>query len=324
VADEMTHERNSRLPKVGYYLIAVALLGILFWALWREVSPQTKYQREFAHRFSAYLSKVEVRSTEAEEKIEEEKIKDDPEYQRLYATYKQLVQQEDVQAKGLKVKLDEVDKQLGPVRMVFVNFRDPSNKIDYEEWEKIYRDLKKQRDDLARQLDALMKPSQDALDVANAFISARMTDLTPDQLDKLREKYVDRKPALNELQISVPDANLVDRLHVVAESETGPIRAGVCDASQAGALANPRSCKVRLHPVPWREWSRNGQRRAGAWQLQKLAEAVIPQGIHRNRMPNLPYGGQGAGRHNRIGRYPRPSQRHVPAGLCGVSSVSRI
>ena len=211
MADEMTHERNSRLPKVGYYLIAVALLGILFWALWREVSPQTKYQREFAHRFSAYLSKVEVRSTEAEEKIEEEKIKDDPEYQRLYATYKQLVQQEDVQAKGLKVKLDEVDKQLGPVRMVFVNFRDPSNKIDYEEWEKIYRDLKKQRDDLARQLDALMKPSQDALDVANAFISARMTDLTPDQLDKLREKYVDRKPALNELQISVPDANLVDR-----------------------------------------------------------------------------------------------------------------
>ena len=209
--EEMTPKRNSRVPKMLYYLTAVVLLmGTLSWALWSEgygLWTKKVYQAEFSRRFSAYLKNVEVRSPDSEKNI-----KDDPEYQKLFATYTQLAQQADGPAKEIKAKLDEVNKQLAPLNKVFFGFRDPSSpKIDYEALDQQYKPLKQRKNDLAKQLDALMKPSKDALDVANAFISARMADLTPDQLDKMKKKYTDWKPAFKDTQRSVPEINLLDK-----------------------------------------------------------------------------------------------------------------
>ena len=154
MAEEMTHGPNPRMRKVWFYLIAVVLAGTLFLTLWIAgygLSPQKRYHEEFAHRFALYLNQVEVRSTDAENKI-----KNDPEYQKLNATYKQLLEQEEAQAKGLKAKLDEANKQLAPVRTIFLNLRDPEHMHEsYQEVEEKYNRLKQQSDDLTRQLNAL-------------------------------------------------------------------------------------------------------------------------------------------------------------------------
>jgi cytochrome c551/c552 len=202
---------SPRVTKAIYYLIAaVLLMGTLFWTLGNEgygLQPWKKYQREFGRRISANLSKAEVRSADAEKRI-----KYDPEYQKLCAKYKQLAEQEEVQSKEIKAKLDDVKKRLVPLQTLFNDFKDPSApKANYPELEKKYDDLKRQKDDLTQQLDAVMRPSKDVLEAANAYISDRMVDLTPEQLDKLRQKYADWKPTLSDTHISVAEANRGDR-----------------------------------------------------------------------------------------------------------------
>lgn len=211
MSKEITPKRNPSVRKVRYYAITlVVLLGTAFWRFWSDGSAlhtRNEYREEFARRFSAYLASADVRSAGLEKNI-----KNDPEYQRLYATYNQLLQQEEGQAKEIKAKLDEVNSQLAPLLKVFTGFRDPSGpKIDYEELEAKYKPLKQQKDDLTRQLNAVMRPSKDALEAANAFISARMINLTPDQLQKVKARYADWKPTLKDNQRIVPEANLVDR-----------------------------------------------------------------------------------------------------------------
>lgn len=195
MSEEMTSQPNPRARKVRYMItVVVFLLAIVVcWGFWSGRSgrlTRNEYQQEFARRFNAYLARVEVRSGDPQKDV-----KNDPQYQKLYQRYTELSEQAEGQAKEIRAKLDQVNKQLPPALKVFREFRDPSGPpINYEELAKKYVPLKQQKDDLTQQLDALMKPSKDALDAVNAFTAARMTELTPDQLEQLKQKYANRRP----------------------------------------------------------------------------------------------------------------------------------
>jgi cytochrome c551/c552 len=250
MAEEMTQGRNPGMRKVWYCVIGVVLVGTLFWALRSTgyvLSPQKRYKKEFAYRFGLYLNKIQVRSTGAENKI-----KDDPEYQKLNATYKQLLQQEEAQTKELRAKLDDVNKKLAPVRTIFLNIRDPDHwHLSYQDAEDEYYRLKQQSDDLTQQLDAQMQPSRDALEAANTFIAAKMADLAPQQLDKLRKKYVDGISSLDDLQISVPDVNLVDKCQTchIGVSVTG-LELTPASMSLPGEKPDKYARAFMTHPKP--------------------------------------------------------------------------
>lgn len=207
MSDEMAPELHPRTRKLRYLIAAMFLVGILvcwgFWSGGRTLLTRNEYQDEFARRFSAYLARVEVRSTNAEKNI-----KDDPEYRKLYQRYTQLSEQAEGQAKDIRAKLDQVNKEMVPVLKIFREFRDPSGpQINYDEGEKQYIPLKQQKDALTAQLDALMKPSKEALEAVNAFTAARTTELTPEELDQLKQKYANGKPATNEAQPGLATKN---------------------------------------------------------------------------------------------------------------------
>ncbi len=160
MTEEITSQLNPRARKVRYLIAAVFLLAIaVCWGFWSEGSSlrtRNKYRAEFARRFNAYLDRVEVRSADAQKKIN-----DDPQYQKLYQRYTQLSEQAEGQAKEIRPKLDQVNKELAPVIKIFREFQNPSGQpINYAEMEKKYISLKQQKDGLTAQLDALMKPSK--------------------------------------------------------------------------------------------------------------------------------------------------------------------
>jgi cytochrome c551/c552 len=211
MSEEITSQLNPRGRKVRYLIAAVFLLAIaVCWGFWSEGSSlrtRNEYQAEFARRFNAYLDRVEVRSADAQKKIN-----DDPQYQKLYQRYTQLSEQAEGQAKEIRPKLDQVNKELAPVIKIFREFQNPSGQpINYGEMEKKYISLKQQKDGLTAQLDALMKPSKEALDAVNAFTAARTTELPPDKLDQLKRRYENGNATPNEVQLSVPAAKNGDK-----------------------------------------------------------------------------------------------------------------
>lgn len=208
MSEEMRSEQNPRTRKVQYLISAMFPLAIVlivwgFWSRGAGLRPGNEYQQEFARRFSAYLATVEARSTDAEKNI-----KDDPQYQKLYQRYSQLSEQAEGQAKEIRAKLDQVNKEMAPVLKVFREFRDPGGpQINYDEMAKKYVHLKQQKDELTEQLDALMKPSKEALNAVNAFTAARTTELTPEELDQLRRRYANGGPTPKESQLSAAEKN---------------------------------------------------------------------------------------------------------------------
>ena len=209
MSEEITAEPTPRARKVRYLIAAVFLVAIAvcfgFWNGGRTVLTRNEYQQEFARRFSVYLDRVQVRSADAEKKVT-----DDPQYQKLYQRYTQLSEQAEGQAKEIRAKLDQVNKDLAPLLKIFREFQNPSvGQINYEEMEKKYIPLKQQKDELTAQLDALMKPSKEALEEVNAFTAARLTELPPEKWEQLKTKYANGKP--NEAQHSVATAKNGDQ-----------------------------------------------------------------------------------------------------------------
>jgi cbb3-type cytochrome oxidase cytochrome c subunit len=232
-----------------YYLISiVVLIASLFWALWDEAygqRPWKAYQHEFSQRYVAFLKTAQGQSADAEKQIESTqdyqqlKAAVDAETAKIAPQVKQMREQiadadmrlgviqktftdarahvtadtYDLETTSSNSSRDRKLKELDDYenkKQFEVDLPEYKNqKFSFHELEDIYNAAKQKKADLVAQLATLSKPQKDAQAKLDAYVSDRMTSLTPDQLEGLQTKYANWEPQI--VQINVAKAAFVDR-----------------------------------------------------------------------------------------------------------------
>ncbi len=230
-----------------YYVVAMVLLmATLFWALWDEAygqRPWKTYQRVWKDRYVAFLKAARSTSSHTEKEVEQS-----VEYQQLARIADQVEKESAPRQREIKKQLDELGTRIQRAQDVFTDRRAKINALTYE-WEtesesgkkskqkeidtekakkstipnavpgkneftyeelaKAYADLKDERTRLNAELGEILKPALEARAKRDGYLSDHMVDLTPAQIDGLRNKTEDLTPEIK--QINVAEANIVDR-----------------------------------------------------------------------------------------------------------------
>jgi cytochrome c551/c552 len=232
----------------AHYLIAtMILIATLFWALWDEAwgqRPWKSFQEQFKDRYSAFLNTARSKSATSENDIEK-----NPDYVALKQNYEKAAKDSAPAAEEARKKLDDASARLLAVQGVFtdrrayvnaltyelettesasgraskqkeidaykaeqatVEFPDGSKKkFNFQQLEETYNDIRDERTKLSLDLGDVLKPSTDAKNKMDDYVTDHMVDLTPAQIDGLKKKTADLDPAI--VQINVAEANIVDR-----------------------------------------------------------------------------------------------------------------
>ncbi len=229
-----------------YLIAAVLLIATLFWALWDEAygeRPWKRYQEEFRTRYLALLKGTRSTSAKAEDRI-----KEDPEYQKLDAAAKSAEAAVAGEGKQIQQKINELNDKIAAVQSVFTDARahvtadtysaetssgssrerklkdleeykkQPQFEVDLPEYrgkklsfnqlDDLYTDLKKQKATLIGQLGEVTKPAKDAAAKRDQYLSDHMTELSPEQIAGLQKKMGD--PAIPEAQHYEPEIKQIN------------------------------------------------------------------------------------------------------------------
>jgi cytochrome c551/c552 len=232
----------------AHYLIATMILIVtLFWALWDEAwgqRPWKAFQEQFKDRYSAFLNTARSKSATSENDVEK-----NPDYITLKQNYEKAAKDSAPAAEEARKKLDDASARLLAVQSVFtdrrayvnaltyelettesasgkaskqkeidaykaeeatVEFPDGSKKkFNFKQLEETYNEIRDERTKLSLELGDVLKPSTDAKNKMDEYVTDHMVDLTPAQIDGLKKKTADWDPKI--VQINVAEANIVDR-----------------------------------------------------------------------------------------------------------------
>jgi hypothetical protein len=230
------------------YVIAMMILMLtLFWALWDESFGQRPWkalQHVWKIRYSAFLNSTRSKSTQSVKEVEE-----NPQYQQLEQAYKDASETARPRRDELQKQITDLSARILAVQNVFTDRRAYVNALTYQletgtsasakkskqqdideykkekaavvfpdghkqeynfhELEETYNSLKDQRTKLSAELGEVLKPVTEASNKMSSFVSDHMVDLTPTQIDGLKNKMEEWDPKI--FQINVADANILDR-----------------------------------------------------------------------------------------------------------------
>jgi cytochrome c551/c552 len=232
-----------------HYMVAmVILMGTLFWALWDEAygqRPWKAFQNEWKQRYTAFLNNTAEPKSEKSQKD----VTRTPEYQQLEENYKQADAAAKPRRDELQKQITDYSARILAVQNVFTDKRAYANaltyqietetdasakdskkkdleeykkeiwtvefpdghkeKYDFRQLEEKYNELKDERTKLNAELGEVLKPVTEDSTKMSAYISEHMVDLTPTQIDGLKNKTAEWDPKI--VQINVAEANIVDR-----------------------------------------------------------------------------------------------------------------
>ncbi len=232
----------------AYYLIATIILMVtLFWALWDEnwgQRPWKALQEQWKTRYPAFLNTARSKSVASEKDVESS-----ADYASLQRAYETASKDTKDQAASVRAQLDDTNARLLAVQSVFTDRRAYVNALTYEletstsasskaskqneidaykaelatvefpdgsrkkfnfpQLEETYNSIRDQKTQLSLQLGDVLKPVTAAKTKMDEYISDRMVELTPQQIDGLKKKAEDWDPII--VQTNVAEANIVDR-----------------------------------------------------------------------------------------------------------------
>jgi cytochrome c551/c552 len=232
----------------AYYLVAIViLLATLFWALWDEnwgQRPWKAFQEQWKDRYPAFLDTERSKSVASEADVEK-----NPDYNALKQAYEKAKDDTKVQAAEVRRQLDDANARLLAVQAVFtdrrayvnaltyeletstsasekaskqrqidryqaelatVEFPDGSRKkFNFQQLEETYNEIRNEKTKRSLELGDVLKPVTAATTKMGDYVSEHMVDLTPQQIDGLKNRAEDWDPKI--VQINVAEANIVDR-----------------------------------------------------------------------------------------------------------------
>ncbi len=232
----------------AYYLIAtMILMATLFWALWDEnwgQRPWKSFQEHWKTRYSAFLNTARSKSVTSEKEVE-----GSADYAALKQAYEKASEDTKAQGAAVRAQLDDTNARLLAVQSVFTDRRAYVNALTYEfetstsasakaskqkeidaykaelatvvfpdgsrkkfnfpQLEETYNGIRDEKTKVSLQLGDVLKPVTAARTKMDEYISDRMVDLTPQQIDGLKKKAEEWDPTI--VQINVAEANIVDR-----------------------------------------------------------------------------------------------------------------
>jgi cytochrome c551/c552 len=276
----------SRSLALHYLIATVVLIGTLFWALWDEdfgQRPWKSFQHEWKGRYLAFLSGTRSKSSASEKDVENSR-----QYQTLKTAYDAAIRDASPRVREINEKLHDLSAKILAAQNVFtdrrayvgaltysietetnasslqrkqrelskykqevtsVEFPDGSRQnYNYDQLEETYNDLKNERTRLSTELGEALKPLNEQKERLDAYVSDRMVDITPEQIRGLQNKTEAWDPKI--VQVSVPDANIVDRCESCHMGIREPVRLTAAAMSVKSKKADEYARAFSSHPEP--------------------------------------------------------------------------
>ncbi len=248
VAEQPEQDPITSKSYAAYYLLAIViLLATLFWALWDEnwgQRPWKAFQEQWKERYPAFLDRERSKSAASEADVEK-----NPDYRALEQAYEKAKDDTKAQAAEMRTQLDDANARLLAVQAVFtdrrayvnaltyeletsagaaekaskqkqidqykaelatVEFPDGSRKkFNFQQLEETYNEIRNEKTKRSLELGDVLKPVTAASTKMGDYVSQHMVELTPQQIDGLKNRAEDWDPKI--VQINVAEANIVDR-----------------------------------------------------------------------------------------------------------------
>jgi cytochrome c2/transcription termination factor NusB len=267
-----------------YVIAVVVLMATLFWALWDEdfgQRPWKSFQQEWKNRYSAYLKTARSQSSTSQKDVEAAS-----DYQAVKLSFDEASKSGTPRIKEINEKLRDVGAKILAVQNVFtdrrayvnastyeietetsnsakqrkqknldaykqevttVEFPDGSKqKYNFPQLEETYNELRNERTALSAELGELIKPINEQKERLDAYISEHMVNLTSSQLAGLLDKTEAWDPKI--IQISVPEANIVDRCESCHMGAREPVKLTPAAMSLKGKGPDDYARAFTSHP----------------------------------------------------------------------------